>query len=74
MGKVYIFLGSPGGPSAAPDRIMEDPDHFGSGFGAGLGWPGDVLGTGQPLITVSAPFHLGGEPDEGRVYLFCTSP
>jgi len=69
-GRVSVFLGTPGGLAAAPQRVLTGIE-FGEHFGAALAGAGDVNGDGYEDVLVGATGKLGGF---GGVFLFAGSP
>ncbi len=72
-GRVYAYYGSPSGPSAAADLII-DSGQGGAQFGIQVSTAGDVNGDGYSDIIVGAIGYDNGEADEGRVFVFRGSP
>jgi hypothetical protein len=68
-GRLYLFLGSPTGPSSTPHRTLES-NVVGASFGHSLAAAGDIDGDGYDDILVGAPRYTNGETAEGRAYLF----
>jgi len=78
-GAVFVHLGGPGGPSAAPDlSIFGTEDH--AEFGSSLAFVGDVNLHGAPDIVVGAPLDDGDDTsadngtDRGRAFVFFGGP
>jgi hypothetical protein len=72
-GKVFLFQGSPSGPSATPSWTFEC-DQAGARCGESVAGAGDVNGDGYDDVIVGAPFYDNGQTDEGRAFLFLGSP
>ena len=66
-GRVHVFLGGPGGPSASPDASLDAPDGEGSLFGSTLAGLGDVDGDGFGDLVVGA---IGEGVTPGRAYVY----
>jgi len=72
-GLAAVYLGSPGGLSAAADwRFLGG--QLEAGLGTAVARAGDVDGDGYDDVLVSAARYDGGQADEGRVYLFRGTP
>jgi RHS repeat-associated protein len=70
-GRVFVYQGSPSGPSTPPWTL--DSDESGSGFGLALSPAGDVNGDGHGDLLVAAPYY-SGVSSSGRVLLYHGSP
>lgn len=74
-GAIFIFWGSPNGPSASPNITIYGPEDA-SQFGAALAFVGDVNGGGAPDLAVGAPLDDGdgastdAGTDKGRLFIF----
>jgi hypothetical protein len=68
-GAVFLYLGSPGGPSSAPSHVWQG-DQPGARFGASVSCAGDVNADGFDDVLIGAPGFDGGEIDEGSAFLF----
>lgn len=72
-GRIYLFRGTPDGPSAEPLWTFDGGQDC-----ADLGWSvagaGDLNGDGYADVAAGAPFYDGGHSDEGRVWVFYGSP
>ena len=68
-GRAYVFLGSASGLEPSPSWTAE-----GNQAGANFGWPvstaGDVNGDGYADVIVGAWYFDGGQPDEGKAYVY----
>ena len=71
-GKVFVYYGSPSGPSASPDWTVES-DQSRAVFGISVGSAGDVNGDGFSDIIVGADSYDDGQTDEGRAFLYLGS-
>ncbi len=69
QGKVYLYLGTPSGPSATPSWIGT-VNQGGALFGYAVTGAGDVNGDGYDDIAVGAPLWDGGQTDEGAVFIY----
>jgi hypothetical protein len=72
-GKVYLYLGSPGGLNTTPDWTYECGQATAS-CGLALGSAGDVNGDGYDDVIVGAPHFDGSFNQEGAAFLFHGSP
>jgi hypothetical protein len=72
-GRVYVFLGSPTGPSLAPDWVR-DGGQAGGEFGESVASAGDVDGDGDDELLACAFRYDDPEVDEGVAYLFRGTP
>lgn len=78
-GAVFVHLGGPDGPSAAPDLSIFGSED-GARFGSSLAFVGDVNGGGAPDIAVGAPLDDGdgntsdSGVDRGRAFIFFGGP
>ncbi len=70
-GRVYVYLGGPGGLGTAPAATMEDPDTGVSLYAESVAAAGDVNGDGYADFASSA--ELADVP-WGRVYLYAGGP
>jgi hypothetical protein len=71
-GKVFVYYGSPSGPSAIPDWTVES-DQSRAVFGISVASAGDVNGDGFSDIIVGADSYDDGQTDEGRAFLYLGS-
>ncbi|MBI5709823.1 MAG: FG-GAP repeat protein [Candidatus Eisenbacteria bacterium] len=71
-GRVYVYHGSPTGPSPAPDWV-HDGGQAGGEFGNSPAAAGDVNGDGYDDLIVNAFRYDHPEKDEGMAYLFLGS-
>ncbi len=72
-GRVYVYYGSPSGPSAVPDWTADPTDQQGASFGTSI-TSADINGDGYDDIIIGAPYWNGEATDEGRVYVYLGSP
>lgn len=72
-GRVYVYYGSPSGPSQTPDWTAES-DQASALFGASVAAAGDVNRDGFDDLIVGAPLYDHDETDEGRVFVYYGSP
>jgi hypothetical protein len=72
-GRSYLYLGSAGGPSLAPDWTAES-NQAEAEFGVSVSGAGDVNGDGFDDVVVGAMLFDNGEIDEGRSFLYLGSP
>lgn len=68
-GRAFVYHGSPTGWSGVPNWTAES-DQAGANFGYSVATAGDANGDGFSDVIVGAPFFDGGQPDEGRVYVY----
>jgi len=68
-GRAYVFHGSAGGLSVAPDWTAE-ADQVDAGFGWSVSVAGDVNGDGYSDVIVGAVWYDNGETNEGRAYVY----
>jgi hypothetical protein len=73
-GRAFLYFGSAGGPSLAPDWIAEGKQD-GAVFGASVSGAGDVNGDGFDDVIVGAHDydHGPGQANEGRAFLYLGS-
>ena len=69
-GRVYLFLGGPGGPSPAPDWTHSGNDQAGAAFGSSLALLGDLNADGFSDVVIGAPAFSTPDPQAGKAYLF----
>jgi len=72
-GRVSLYLGGPGGPGAAPQRMLGG-GQANAHFGAALAGAGDVNGDGYDDLVVGAPDHDTTLEGEGRAQVFPGGP
>ena len=72
-GRAFLYLGSPSGPSLAPDWFAES-DQEDAEFGFSVSGAGDVDGDGFDDILVGARLFDSGQEDEGAAFLYLGSP
>lgn len=72
-GRVYVYYGSPSGPSLTPDRTAES-DQASALFGSSVAGAGDVNHDGFDDLIVGAPLYDHDQMDEGRVFVYYGSP
>ncbi|MFZ5468751.1 MAG: FG-GAP-like repeat-containing protein [Myxococcota bacterium] len=74
QGKVYVYLGGPGGLASSPSRELTAPDpQPDAWFGASVSGAGDINGDGFGDVVVGAYLWddlATARTNEGRVYLF----
>jgi hypothetical protein len=68
-GAAWIYLGNPSGVTSAPDNYDEGNQAF-AGFGASVGFAGDVNRDGYADVIVGAPLYANGQSEEGRVWVW----
>ncbi len=71
-GGAFLYLGSAGGPSLAPDWMAEGGQALAS-FGFSVSGAGDVNGDGFDDMIVGAPGFENGELNEGRALVYLGS-
>jgi hypothetical protein len=69
QGRVLLFLGGPGGPTASPDWEFTDPARAGN-LGHSVAGAGDVNGDGYDDVLLGAPFATDAYTMQGVAYLF----
>ena len=72
-GRAFVFHGSAGGLSRAPDWFKESNVPF-ADFGWSVACAGDVNGDGYDDVIVGARRLAATQPSEGRAYVFHGSP
>ena len=72
-GRVFLYLGTPGGLAPAPAWVMEGNQEV-CLFGCAAAGAGDVNGDGFDDVIIGAPNYDHGEIDEGRAFVFHGSP
>jgi len=71
VGKVYLYLGGPNGPSLVPDWTSTGDDQDGAQFGFSVSGAGDVNGDGYADIVVGAPLFMdASRVHVGKAYVF----
>jgi hypothetical protein len=68
-GKVFVFHGSAGGLSAAPNWSAAS-GQAGAYFGRSVDTAGDVNGDGYADVIVGAPYYANGQAREGAAFVF----
>jgi fibrillarin-like rRNA methylase len=68
-GRVYLFHGSPSGPSTSPSWTAEGNQAF-ANFGRSVASAGDVDKDGYDDVVVGAYYYDNGENNEGSVFLY----
>jgi len=68
-GRVFVFHGSPSGPSATASFSAEG-DQISAHFGIAVGTAGDVNGDGYSDAIIGAHLYDNGETDEGRAFVY----
>jgi MYXO-CTERM domain-containing protein len=68
-GRLFLYMGSAGGITAATVPLTFDSNLAGALLGTGLGMS-DVNGDGLADVVAGAPGFANGQPGEGRVFLF----
>ena len=71
-GRVYLYLGSPSGPSVSPSWISEGNQTY-AYFGRSVASAGDVNNDGYADVVVGAYYYDNGESNEGRAFLYLGS-
>ncbi len=72
-GRAFLYLGSAGGPSLAPDWT-EEGEQGHAEFGISVSAAGDVDGDGLDDVIVGAWQFENGQVWEGRAYMYVTCP
>jgi len=68
-GRVFVYYGSPTGPSAAP-AWFADGNQAGSQFGYAASTAGDINGDGFADLAVGAYAFDNGQTNEGRAFVY----
>ncbi len=71
-GKVYLYMGSPSGPSMTPAWTAESNQAF-AYFGSSVATAGDVNGDGYDDVIIGAQEYSNVQSREGRAYLYLGS-
>ena len=72
-GRVWLYLGSPAGPSNAPAWTSEG-NQADASWGLSVGAAGDVNGDGFSDVIVGSPYYDNDQVDEGRAAVYLGSP
>ncbi len=72
-GAVYVFNGSPTGPSLTPTSILEGDSNL-AYIGVAVGPAGDVNGDGFADVIVGAPYYENTAWNEGMASVYLGSP
>ncbi len=72
-GKVYLFYGSPAGPSATYAWIVEGDRPYAT-LGSAVDTAGDVNGDGYDDVIIGAVLYPNDDGNQGRAYLYYGSP
>ena len=71
-GRIYLYPGSPSGPSAAPAWTVE-ANNVNGHFGRSISTAGDVNGDGYSDVIVGADSYQFGPTNEGRAFVYLGS-
>jgi hypothetical protein len=74
-GRVYVYHGSPGGPGATADWVLDpaSADQTHAQWGVSVGTAGDVNGDGYSEVVIGAPYYdlvSAGLSDSGSVVVY----
>jgi hypothetical protein len=70
-GRVYVYMGGPGGPSTTPAVTLSSPDS--EGYGEEIAAAGDVNKDGYADLLIGDPFYPPATSDDGRAALYLGS-
>lgn len=74
VGKVYLYLGGPGGLSGTPVWTSVGDDWLDARFGLSVASAGDTNGDGFDDVIVGAPFLTSGSVNQGKAYVYLGGP
>jgi len=69
-GRVYVYAGSPAGPSEKPIWTSVGDDQADAHFGTGLAFAGDIDADGLEEIIIGADHYSNGENEVGKTYVY----
>ena len=69
-GKAFVYFGSAGGSSAAPNITLDDADQLGAAFGCCVASAGDVNGDGYSDVMVGAETYDDTNTNEGVCFIY----
>jgi hypothetical protein len=75
-GRVYLFLGGPGGLGSAPAWTVDPTDQSAAGFGGSVARAGDLNGDGYDDVVIGASLYDEGPApgNDGRVFVYLGGP